>query len=80
MDRTNVLEQVAAELTHIPRWPAEHQGMLRAIYRLFRENDLAAAKTGGAGAVLLRSIAAIRRDYPGAGFEYDPAFFHGRPG
>jgi hypothetical protein len=77
MQRADVLEQVAAELTHIPRWPGEHQGLLRAIYQLLRENDLRAPRVVGAGEILHRCIAIIWRDYPTARIKYERAFFHG---
>jgi hypothetical protein len=76
MERADVLEQIAAELTHIPRWPGEHQGLLRAIYRLFRANNLRAPRAASAKEILHRCIATIQRDYPIAQVEYDQAFFH----
>ena len=36
MERVAMMELVAVELTHIPRYPGEHQGLLRAIYRMLR--------------------------------------------
>jgi hypothetical protein len=79
MVRVNVMEQVAAELEHIPWWPGEHQGLLRAIYRMFRANSLGAKWPGTASAVLHRCLATIRRDYPTAPVAYDRAFFQGDP-
>jgi hypothetical protein len=77
MERAEILNQVAAELAHIPIWPGEHQGLFRAIYRLLRANALGARGPGGAAAVLDRSASIVRRDYPGAEFEYDRTFFRG---
>ena len=77
MERAEVLNQVATELAHIPSWPGEHQGLLRAIYRLLRENSLGANGTGSAREVLGRSAAIVCRDYPTATFDYDWVFFNG---
>ena len=59
--RLTASPEVAAELTHIPSWPGEHQGLLRAIYRMFRVNDLGEKGPGSAGQVLRRCIAVIWR-------------------
>ena len=77
MNRTDVLKQVAAELAHIPSWPGEHQGMLRAIYHLWRASSLAGTGPGRAKDVLRRCIATVWRDFPGAHLEYDRTFFDG---
>jgi hypothetical protein len=77
MERADVLEQIAAELTHIPRWPGEYQGLLRAIYRLFQANNLREPRAVSAKEILHRCIATICRDYPTARIEYDRTFFHG---
>jgi hypothetical protein len=68
---------VAAELSHIPSSPGEHQGLLRAIYRQLRGNTLGAKGAESAGEVLTRSAAIIRRDFPTAEFEYNRACFNG---
>lgn len=77
MERADALEQVTAELTHIPWWPGEYQGMLRAIYRMFRANDLGEKGMRSAGEVLHRCVAIIWRDVPGARINYDQEFFDG---
>lgn len=71
MSRTNALELLVAELTHIPHGPGEHQGMLRAVYHMLRANG----RHRGAGEALRRSLATIRRDFPDAQLAYDKAFF-----
>jgi hypothetical protein len=76
MQQVNMLAQVAAELAHIPLCSGEHQGLLRAIYRMFRENGLGAKAAGSAGEALRRSLATVRRDYPTARLHYDRTFFH----
>ena len=74
MDPPDVMKQVATELTHIPRWPGEHQGStLQAIYELMRVNDLGAKKVGSAGEVLHHCIAIIWRDVPDARVELRPS-------
>jgi hypothetical protein len=76
MQQVDMLAQVATELTHIPLCSGEHQGLLRAIYRLFRVNSLSEKVAGSAGAVLRRSITTVWRDYPRARLDYDRAFFN----
>jgi hypothetical protein len=76
MEHADVLEQVATELTHIPWWPGEHQGLLRAIYRMFRANNLGEKGSVSASEILHRCLATIWRDYPTARVEYDRVFFH----
>lgn len=77
MERADAQELVAVELTHIPSWPGEHQGLLRAVYRLLRGNSIGIKRAGSAGEVLVRCTAIILRDFPTATFEYDRAFFNG---
>jgi hypothetical protein len=77
MERAAVLEQVAAELAHIPIWPGEYQGMVRAIYQMLRANALAGKAAASASDVLRRCFATVRRDYPDARVEYDRVFFNG---
>jgi hypothetical protein len=77
MNRADMLKQVAAELTHIPRWPGEHQAMLRSVYRMLRANSLGGKELGSAKDVLRRCIATVWRDFPDARFEYDRGFFDG---
>lgn len=77
MERADALELVAVELRHIPSWPGEHQGLLRAVYRLLRGNSIGVKGAGNASEVLDRCTAIIRRDFPTAKFDYDRAFFNG---
>ena len=77
MNRADVLKQVAAELAHIPYWPGEYQGMLRAIYQMLRVSGLAGKAAGSASDVLRRCIATVWRDYPDARVRYDRVFFNG---
>ena len=74
MNRTDVLKQVAVELAHVPHWPGEYQGMLRAIYQLLRANNLG-ARPGSASHVLHRCITTVWRDFPNARVDYDRTFF-----
>ena len=77
MNRADVLKQVAAELAHIPIWPGEHQGMLRAIYTMLRANSFSGKGPGSAKDVLHCCLATVWRDFPDAHFDYDKAFFDG---
>lgn len=77
MERAAVLEQVAAELAHIPIWPGEYQGMVRAIYQMLRANALTGKAADSANDVLRHCLATIWRDYPDARVEYDRVFFNG---
>jgi hypothetical protein len=76
MNRADALKLVATELAHIPHWPGEHQGMLRAIYHMLRANVLGQKASGSAGDALLRCFATIRRDFPDAQLDYDRGFFN----
>jgi hypothetical protein len=79
MERAETLQQVEGEMTHIPKGPGEHQGMLRAIYRMMRTNSLGASprRKENAGEVLHRCIAILWRDVPRARLDYDRAYFDG---
>lgn len=75
MNRAEASELLAAELTHIPRWPGEHQGVLRAVSHRFRAIGLGRKAAGAAGDTLRRCLATIRRDFPDARLDYDGTFF-----
>ena len=77
MERAEILRQVALEMEHIPKWPGEHQGLLRAIYRMMRANSLGvnAKEKVNASGVLHRCIAILWRDAPTARIDYDRTFF-----
>lgn len=71
-----MLEPVAAESAHIPHWPGEYQGMLRAIDHRWRANSLSGSGTNSAKDVL-RCLATVWGDFPGAHLEYDRGSFDG---
>lgn len=76
MNRADMSELLAAELTHIPHWPGEYQGMLRAVYQMFRPIGYGRKASGAAGDTLRRCLATIRRDFPDARLDFDRAFFN----
>jgi hypothetical protein len=75
MNRTDVLKQIAVELEHIPRWPGDYQGMLRAVYLMQRAKSLGGKGPGRTKDILHCCLTTVRRDFPDARFEYDRGFF-----
>jgi len=68
---------VDAELEHIPDFPGEHQGLLRAAYNIARMHSLRkqATKKKTALDVLQDRIGALKKENPDARFYYDKDFF-----
>ena len=68
---------VDAELEHIPGFPGEHQGLLRAAYNMARMHSLGkrATKKQTASDVLQDCIEALKKENPDARFYYDKDFF-----
>jgi len=68
---------IDVELKHIPDFPGEHQGLLRAAYNIARMHSLGkrATKKETAFDVLHDCIEALKKEYPDARFYYDKDFF-----
>jgi hypothetical protein len=81
MTQREMRDQVARELKHIPKWPGEHQGRLRAFFQMKRMWSLGknADRSLSAGDVLQECIAHLRKDSPDAKVLYDSEFFENAP-
>ena len=81
MKQAEMRALVDAELKHIPNFPGEHQGLLRAAYNAARMRSLGkrATKKETAFDVLQDRIEALRKENPDARFNYDKDFFESNP-
>jgi len=77
MKQAEMRAVIDAELKHIPDFPGEHQGLLRAAYNIARMHSLGkrATKRQTALDVLQDCIEALKKENPDARFYYDKDFF-----
>ena len=81
MKQAEMRAVIDAELKHIPDFPGEHQGLLRAAYNIARMHSLGerATKEQTALDVLQDCIEALKKENPDARFNYDKDFFESNP-
>jgi hypothetical protein len=77
MTQQELNKHVDDELKHIPDWPREHQGPLRAIYNAKRRASLGknAKIRRSAKEVIEECVARIKQWHPGAEVHYDKEYF-----
>jgi hypothetical protein len=73
----NLRELVLQEMDHIPRWPKDHQSLLRMFYWSRRMNGLGrrADMPNDRAAVLRLCLVDLAKYHPGETFAFDAAFF-----